>query len=1307
MSEVTSSPAQHADRLAADLKTEAELFLAEFTPPLDVVIERAARSLLVVGEPGAGKTALARAYEDEVLRRREPGGPVAVGFDLATWRAGTSLRAWLVDRLWRDGPVDREAAAAVVDAGLVHPVLDGVDELAPGLRVSLLDGVAALPFPVLLTSRPIPPDERFPVLELTPPAPDAGLLRWASVAEAVREDPSGPVAAALADPVNRFLFERAHLGGTSDPSALVDREVFPDADSIGRHLLEDSDPVVRRDLHRLAALFRHSGDDGVAWWRLGDRVPRRLVQALVLVVAAGLGFRVEDGVATWLRQTPGLPSGSSWVLSGCIALMAGMVLMRASRPRPPRAVDMALLGSRLTGLAVIGVFLAAAGALVGPDQVWAGWAKWAGVGLVWLWAWAVTAEADESLMDAPDEVLERDTVVTALWALLWMLGLTVVLEAETMDEPLATFLMMAGVLLAASGSASFRYLVAWLPWDNRHVHEAVSTLARTPGLVRHEGGVYHPRTEAIRRALADKRFEQPGPHTDDSPALRVVELSTGLAEEACRRVDVRGLVDASTYRGFVDRIAEDVRAGTGVILASTSTARSRYVQAKDEYARVLLPLPLHQAVVLDMVVWIAAPVGWLAAIGMSTLGLFQGFGLAVLPGAGVVLGVAAVGLMVLLTQVVRGAVRAVALLTLAGVFGGAFTWLVTEIVGEPLELPREGVATALTLGVALAVLHRVTRTFRERTTGLSSDDPKRWPPDVVARARAARLAAVNAHREWIEALVERGVRPLVGLRLAAVAKRSYAVELPEGDVRRLGQVTDATQFVATGTSRHLADLMKAMSGGSIGISGPRGVGKSTVLAMFGKFGAEGGPNALRILEPAPTNYAPREFLVHLYRALCEEVLRGAGPPPPVRSRNWPWLLVSFAGALVALGAWQVERVADAAAWVPANWRALVIGAGAVVALVPIAVLRSRSVRSGRSEDELAREARRRLDGLQYLETTTLTRTITAKPPAVAEFGGSHARARAGQVKTFPELVGEFRDFLTRLARQPGASIVVCVDELDKIGSTEEAERFLNDIKAVFGVENCFFLVTVSDDALASYSRRSSTVRTAFDSAFDVVVGVRRFAVEDTRRLLVRRVARLPEPFVWLCHVLSGGLPRDLNRVVRELYVHYASTGRRDLAGLTRALVRSDLETVVDGLSSRLADRFDGFAVRLRRHLVEARRLDMTTTALRNYRALETPEGTADELLMVYEQLRAYLVYAATVLHVFCDRIDKVVAVLEDTEATEVESLALARAQLAGDPVSAVAYVEDWKRFELRAVARANGLRPAGPPVAGNVAGRPG
>ncbi|MPY65016.1 NACHT domain-containing protein, partial [Streptomyces spongiae] len=135
------------------------------------------RRLVILGEPGAGKSVLLIRLLQDLVARRTDGAPVPVLFSLASWDPHRPLKAWMADQLRRthpglasaapssvtvtdtasDEPTD--LAAYLLSAGLVLPLLDGFDELPPALHATALDMLnRALPAkqPLVLTSRTDP-----------------------------------------------------------------------------------------------------------------------------------------------------------------------------------------------------------------------------------------------------------------------------------------------------------------------------------------------------------------------------------------------------------------------------------------------------------------------------------------------------------------------------------------------------------------------------------------------------------------------------------------------------------------------------------------------------------------------------------------------------------------------------------------------------------------------------------------------------------------------------------------------------------------------------------------------------------------------------------------------------------------------------------------------------------------------------------------------------------------------------------------------------------------------------------------------
>jgi hypothetical protein len=64
------------------------------------------------------------------------------------------------------------------------------------------------------------------------------------------------------------------------------------------------------------------------------------------------------------------------------------------------------------------------------------------------------------------------------------------------------------------------------------------------------------------------------------------------------------------------------------------------------------------------------------------------------------------------------------------------------------------------------------------------------------------------------------------------------------------------------------------------------------------------------------------------------------------------------------------------------------------------------------------------------------------------------------------------------------------------------------------------------------------------------------SLAESRDVLESRVTGLPIPFQCLCHVLAGGLPRDLIRVAREL--DQQARDDRTLPGLCHTVIASEL-----------------------------------------------------------------------------------------------------------------------------------------------------
>jgi len=158
--------------------------------------------------------------------------------------------------------------------------------------------------------------------------------------------------------------------------------------------------------------------------------------------------------------------------------------------------------------------------------------------------------------------------------------------------------------------------------------------------------------------------------------------------------------------------------------------------------------------------------------------------------------------------------------------------------------------------------------------------------------------------------------------------------------------------------------------------------------------------------------------------------------------------------------------------------------------------------------------------------------------------------------SLPQLITTFRNFLAILGREH--VVVIGIDELDKLESGADARGFVNELKAVFGVANCFYLVSISEDAMSSFERRGQPVRDVFDSAFDHVLRVPPLEHVECERLLRRRVIGMGAPFVAACTALSVGIPRDIIRFARQLMLAAAARGDDELSTLLPAVLVAEI-----------------------------------------------------------------------------------------------------------------------------------------------------
>lgn len=367
------------------------------------------RRLVILGDPGMGKTTLALLLLRELLERPEPGDPVPVLLSMSDWDPrDEALSDWVARRLGEDHPALRagvfgpDAARSLVSQRRVLPILDGLDELPGDVRPAVLLRLnESAADPLVLTCRTaeyqsavtapggdaltggavIEPDPLTPVdaanylISCLPPG--TGRI-WQDLLASLRAGVDSPVRSALSTPLTLWLLRKVYVDTRADPAELGDASRFPTADAVVEHLLDhlvgaviSANPPRRDDEHPfrpahawnsvdatnwLTFLARHMtrlGSRDFAWWHLHRAAPRTV--AVVSGLVAGLTLALAAGFHEWWFQ---LGLSHAVVTGPAIGLVFGLVVGFARGLTVGHVLGLvfglSLLGPGVTALVVYG-----------------------------------------------------------------------------------------------------------------------------------------------------------------------------------------------------------------------------------------------------------------------------------------------------------------------------------------------------------------------------------------------------------------------------------------------------------------------------------------------------------------------------------------------------------------------------------------------------------------------------------------------------------------------------------------------------------------------------------------------------------------------------------------------------------------------------------------------------------------------------------------------------------------------------------------------------------------------------------------
>jgi hypothetical protein len=331
------------------------------------------RRLVVLGQPGSGKSVLALLLTVDLLERRrsDVGLPVPLLLSVSSWQpAEEALWAWVARRLAEDYPglagAHRPSVEQLAGDGKLLVVLDGLDEIPTDLHVAAieaLDEATAGGVPFVLTCRvqefeaavatggralsaaavvDVQPVDLAAAASFLSQSGPAGADRWRPILAELDDDTDTPLGRALSTPLVVWLARTVYTDPRTDPGELADQVRFPNATSVEDYLLASYLPAVYRPkagsdsryrpeqagrwLGRIASDLSENGTYDLAWWKLlaRRRVPPVIFALLVGVYMATAAVELGGSVSLLI---------SNYFISGvgCTVMSARLNLWAASR----------------------------------------------------------------------------------------------------------------------------------------------------------------------------------------------------------------------------------------------------------------------------------------------------------------------------------------------------------------------------------------------------------------------------------------------------------------------------------------------------------------------------------------------------------------------------------------------------------------------------------------------------------------------------------------------------------------------------------------------------------------------------------------------------------------------------------------------------------------------------------------------------------------------------------------------------------------------------------------------------------------
>jgi energy-coupling factor transporter ATP-binding protein EcfA2 len=386
---------------------------------------------------------------------------------------------------------------------------------------------------------------------------------------------------------------------------------------------------------------------------------------------------------------------------------------------------------------------------------------------------------------------------------------------------------------------------------------------------------------------------------------------------------------------------------------------------------------------------------------------------------------------------------------------------------------------------------------------------------------------------------------------------------------------DTRQIVSSSTQAYLTEFLNNHDSSTIGLSGPRGSGKSTIMNYLdvNMRGVSGS-----VYLTAPVRYDSGEFARRLLTSIAETLLVGKTEllDPAyeqwLRARRVAVVRAVFSATLSMIGfiILLLQFLSPEAVRIRLGLATIF---AVTLLLVGLALLLYALLMSPRALPFLDLSPSQAL-AAKLLQQLRYTSEVSQSSKNILSLFGDMFGSEdedvlklAAKERSLMDIVADIRVLLSRIAEErKGSVFLILIDELDKLSRTEDLIDAINSLKDLFHIAGVHFVISVSSEALAAFEQRGIPARDAFDSSFDTVMDVAPLSYSESYDVISSRAEGFPPLAALFCHAWAGGLPRELVRVARScVEVQRETNSALTLAEIVGSVVLQDTRSTVESL----------------------------------------------------------------------------------------------------------------------------------------------